>query len=49
MVQHFGTLEDPRDRISEILGMSLGQGLGNGLNTFFANRSLQSVLQDKSS
>lgn len=28
--------------------MSLGQGIGNGLNIFFANRSLESVLQDKS-
>jgi len=47
MVQHFGTLEDPRERLSEMMGMSLGQGIGNGLSTFFANRSLESVMKDK--
>lgn len=47
MVQVIET-EDPRSKISEMLGMSLGQGIGNGLNTYFANRSLESVLQDKS-
>ena len=31
-----------------MLGMSLGQGIGNGLNTYFANRSLDSVMKDKS-
>lgn len=46
MVQVIET-EDPRSKISEVLGMELGKGLGNGLNTFFANRSLDSVLQDK--
>lgn len=46
MVQVFST-EDPRKRLADALGMSLGQGIGNGLNTFFANRSLESVLQDK--
>lgn len=39
---------NPQGKLSEMLGMSLGQGLGNGLNTYFANRSLESVLQDKS-
>lgn len=47
MVQVFKT-ENPQGKISEMLGMSLGQGIGNGLNTYFANRSLESVLQDKS-
>ena len=47
MVQVIKT-ENPQGRLSEMLGMSLGQGIGNGLNTFFANRSLESVLQDKS-
>lgn len=47
MVQVIET-EDPRGRLSEMLGMSLGQGIGNGLNTFFANRALESVLKDKS-
>jgi hypothetical protein len=46
MVQVIET-SDPRNKLSEMLGMSLGQGLGNGLNTFFANRSLDSVLHDK--
>lgn len=46
MVQVFRT-ENPQGKISEMLGMSLGQGIGNGLNTYFANRSLESVLQDK--
>lgn len=46
MVQVIRT-EDPRGRMAEMLGMSLGQGLGNGLNTYFANRSLDSVLHDK--
>lgn len=47
MVQIFET-NDPRNRLSEMLGMSLGQGIGTGLNTYFANRSLESVMQDKS-
>jgi hypothetical protein len=46
MVQVIRT-EDPRSKIPEMLGMSLGQGIGNGLNTYFANRSLDSVLHDK--
>jgi hypothetical protein len=46
MVQVIRT-EDPRSKLSESLGMSLGQGIGNGLNTYFANRSLDSVLHDK--
>jgi hypothetical protein len=47
MVQVIKT-ENPQGKLSEMLGMSLGQGIGNGLNTFFANRSLESVLKDKS-
>ncbi len=38
---------NPQGRLSDMLGMSLGQGIGNGLNTFFANRSLESVMHDK--
>ena len=38
---------NPQGKLAEMLGMSLGEGLGNGLNTFFANRSLDSVLKDK--
>ncbi len=38
---------NPQGKLQEMLGMSLGQGIGNGLNTFFANRSLDSVLHDK--
>jgi hypothetical protein len=40
-------LENQKGQISEALGMSLGKGLGNALNTYFANRSLNSVLHDK--
>lgn len=47
MVQVIRT-ENPQGKLSEMLGMELGKGLGNGLNTFFANRSLESVLKDKS-
>jgi hypothetical protein len=46
MVQVIET-NNPQGQIAEMLGMNLGKGLGNGLNTFFANRSLQSVLKDK--
>ncbi len=46
MVQVINT-KNPQSKLSEMLGMSLGQGLGNGLNTYFANRSLDSVLHDK--
>lgn len=46
MVQVFQT-GNPQGKIAEMLGMSLGQGLGNGINTYFANRSLESVLHDK--
>jgi hypothetical protein len=38
---------NPQGKLSEMLGMSLGKGIGNGLNTYFANRSLESVLHDK--
>ena len=38
---------NPQGKLSEMLGMGLGQGIANGLNTFFANRSLESVLHDK--
>ena len=46
MVQVIRT-ENPQGRLAEQLGLSLGSGIGNGLNTFFANRSLESVLHDK--
>jgi hypothetical protein len=48
MVQFFKGSEDPRDKAYGNLAGALGMGIGNGLNTYFANRSLQSVLQDKS-
>lgn len=47
MVQVIAKLGNPQGRLAETLGMSLGQGIGNGLNTYFANRSLNSVLKDK--
>lgn len=40
-------VSNPKGKLAEVLGMSLGQGLGNGLNTYFANRSLESVIHDK--
>jgi len=46
MVQVIET-SDPRSKLADMLGLSLGEGIGNGLNTFFANRSLDSVLHDK--
>lgn len=46
MVQVFQG-SNPQGRLSEMLGMALGKGLGEGLNTYFANRSLDSVLHDK--
>ena len=39
--------ENRKGKLSEMLGMALGQGLGRGLNNYFANSSLDSVLQDK--
>ena len=33
MVQVFEE-ENPQGKLSDMLGMSLGQGIGNGLNTF---------------
>jgi hypothetical protein len=47
MVGVIAKLENPQSKLSDMLGMSLGQGIGSGLNTFFANRSLESVLHDK--
>jgi len=45
MVQVIKT-ENPQGKLSEMLGMSLGQGIGNGLNTYFANKSLKSVVDN---
>lgn len=47
MVQFF-RMGNPQGKLSEVLGMSLGQGLGSGLNTYFANKALDDVLNDKS-
>jgi hypothetical protein len=47
MVQVIKT-ENHKGKLAESLGLSLGQGIGNGLNTYFANRSLDSVMHDKS-
>jgi hypothetical protein len=47
MVQFFKGSADPRDAAYGKLAEALGGGIGNGLNTYFANRSLNSVLQDK--
>jgi hypothetical protein len=48
MVQFFKGAEDPRDSAYVALADSLGMGLGNAVSSYFANRSLESVLQDKS-
>jgi len=47
LVQFFKGSADPRDAAYGRLADALGKGLGNGLNTYYANRSLDSVLQDK--
>lgn len=47
MAQVIAKLENHQGKLADMLGMSLGQGLGNGLNTYFANRSLESVMSDK--
>jgi hypothetical protein len=41
-------ISNPQGKLAESLGMSLGQGLSSGLNSFFLNRSLESVMKDKS-
>lgn len=46
MVQIFNT-GNPKAKISEMLGLTLGQGLSNGINSFYANRALEGVLNDK--
>jgi hypothetical protein len=46
MVQVINT-GNPNSKISEMLGLSLGQGLSNGINSFYANRALENVLSDK--
>lgn len=48
MVQYFKSSPDPRDAASGALASALGQGLAKGINSYNINRSLQSVMQDKS-
>jgi hypothetical protein len=47
MVQFYKGSQSPRDASNSMLAQALGQGIGSGLNTYFANRSLDSVLKDK--
>ncbi len=47
MVQVFES-KNHKGRMAEMLGMSLGQGLGTGINTYFANKALDDVINDKS-
>ncbi len=47
MVQVINT-GNPQGKIAEMLGLSLGQGLGNGINTYYANKALEDVINDKS-
>jgi hypothetical protein len=48
MVQVTQGLPDPRDAHYAQFGQSLGGGIGNALGNYFASRSLDSVLKDKS-
>lgn len=48
MAQFVRGSPDLRYAGTDVLANALGMGLGNGLNTFFANRSLESVMKDKS-
>jgi len=48
MVQFFKGSADPRDAAWGQLATALGQGLGKGLNTYYANKALQEVLEDES-
>lgn len=47
MVQFFKGSEDPRDRASGMLATALGEGLGNGINSYYANKALDDVVNDK--
>jgi hypothetical protein len=46
MVQFFRGSADPRDAAWGQLADSLGMGLGQGLNTYYANKAIDSVLED---
>jgi len=48
MVQFFQGSRDPRDEAVGKLSEALGMNIHDKLNTFFANRSLESVQKDKS-
>lgn len=48
MVQFFKGSQDPRDASYGALAQALGQGLGKGITTHFANKDLQEVLNDES-
>lgn len=45
---HVFKLDNPQGKIAEALGMSLGEGLGSGINTYYANKALDEVINDKS-
>jgi hypothetical protein len=47
MVQFFKGSADPRDAGWGQLASALGMGLGEGINTYQMNRSLESLMQDK--
>lgn len=48
MAFHFTELPRRSQLLSETLGPSIGRGLGNMMNSYFANKALESVLGDKS-
>jgi hypothetical protein len=47
MAQFVRGSPDLRYKGTDVLADALGMGIGSGLNTYFANRSLESVLHDK--
>lgn len=47
MVQIFDS-EKPKNRLSEMLGLELGKGLSQGVNSYYANKAIDQVLNDKS-
>lgn len=48
MVQFFKGSPDPRDAATGALATALGQGLGKGITSHFANKSLDKVINDES-
>lgn len=43
----FATSKNHQGQIAEKLGLALGSGLGTGVNTYFANKALEDVVNDE--